>query len=72
MGGVQVGRGGGVFSQWGGWGKATAKIFSKRFMKTLTESAVTTESGSLFQYFTTLTESADPLLQWWLAPWSTF
>ncbi len=26
------------------------------------------EAGSLFQYFTTLTEKADPLLRWWLIP----
>ncbi len=29
------------------------------------------EAGSFFQYFTTLTENADPLLRRWLAPWST-
>ncbi len=44
---------------------------SNRFLKTLTEGAVTTEAGSLFQYFTTLTENADPLLRRRLAPWST-
>ncbi len=27
--------------------------------------------GSLFQYFTTLTENAGPLLRRWLAPWRT-
>ncbi len=31
--------------------------------------AVTTEAGSLFQYFKTLTENADSLLRRWLAPW---
>ncbi len=36
--------------------------------KTLTEGVVTTEAGSLFQYFTTLTENADPLLRRLLAP----
>ncbi len=41
-----------------------------RFLKTLTEGAGTTEAGSLFQYFTTLTENAGPLLRRWLAPWS--
>ncbi len=30
-----------------------------------------TEAGSLFQYFTTLTENADPLLQRRLATWMT-
>ncbi len=74
MGGVQVGRGGGevgVFSQWGRWGKTSVQTSSNRFLKTLTEGVVTTEAGSLFQYFTTLTENADPLLRRWLAPWST-
>ncbi len=28
-------------------------------------------AGSLFQYFTALTEKTDPLLRWWLAPSST-
>ncbi len=41
-------------------------------LKKLTEGAVTTEAGSLFQYFTTLIENADPLLRRWLAPWSTW
>ncbi len=54
----------------GGGGKKTSvQPFSSLFLKTLTERAVTTEAGSLFQYFTTLTENADPLLWWWLAPW---
>ncbi len=68
MGGVEVGRGkggGGVFSQ---WRKTSVQTFSNRFLKTLTKGAVTTEAGSLFQYFTTLTENADPLLRRWLAP----
>ncbi len=56
-----------MFNQWGRWGKASVQTF----LKTLTEGAVTTEGGSLFQYFTTLTENAGPLLRWWLAPWST-
>ncbi len=50
----------------GEWGKT----FSKLFLKALTEAAVTTEADSLFQYFTTLTENADPLLRRWLSPWS--
>ncbi len=55
----------------GRWGKTSVETFSNRFLKTLTEGAVTTEAGSLFQYFTNLTENADPLLRRWLAPWST-
>ncbi len=42
-----------AFSQ---WGKTSGQTFSNLFLKTLTEGAVTTEAGSLFQYFTTLTE----------------
>ncbi len=38
-------------------------------MKTLTGGAVTTEAGSLFQYYsTTLTEKGDHLLRRWLVP----
>ncbi len=55
----------------GRWGKTSVQTFSNRFLKTLTEEAVTTEAGSLFQYFTNLTENADPLLRRWFAPWST-
>ncbi len=44
----------------------------KLYLKILAEGAETTEAGSLFQCFTTLTENADPFLQQWLAPWSTF
>ncbi len=79
MGGMQVGGGGGlqqrwfgwVFRQWGRWEKAFVQNFSNRSLKTLTECAVTTEAGSLFQYFTNLSENADPLLRRWLAPSST-
>ncbi len=49
----------------------SVQIFSNIFFKTSTEGAVTTEAGSLFQYFTTLTEKADPLLRRWLVPWTT-
>ncbi len=57
------GKGGGrVFSQWGRWGKISVQTFSNLFLKILTEGAVTTKAGSLFQNFTTLTENADPLL----------
>ncbi len=55
MSGVQVGRGGGD--------ETSVPTFSNLFLKTLTEGAVTTEAGSLFQYFTTLIENADPLLR---------
>ncbi len=55
----------------GEMGKDFCPNFINIFLKTLTERAVTTEAGSLFQYFTTLTEKADPLLRRWLAPWST-
>ncbi len=72
MGGVLLGRGGGrVFSQWGRRGKTSVQTFSSRLFKKLTEGDVTTEAGSLFQYFTTLTENADPFRRRWLAPWST-
>ncbi len=76
MGGMQVGRGvgkwgGGVFSQWGRWAKTPVQTFSWRFLKTLTEGAVTREAGSLFQCFTCLTENADPLLRRRRAHWST-
>ncbi len=61
----------GMFSHWGRWGKASVQTFSNLFLKILTKGAVTTVAGSLFQYFTTLTEKADLLLRWWLAPWNT-
>ncbi len=64
-GGVQVGWGRGV-GKMGRWGKTPVQTFSNLLLKTLTEGAVTTEAGSLFQYFTTLTENADPLLRRWL------
>ncbi len=35
-------------------GKTSVQTFSNRFLKTLTEGAVTTKAGSIFQYFTTL------------------
>ncbi len=52
MGGVQVGRG--RSSGFGRWGKASVQTFSNLFLKILTEGDVTTEAGSLFRYFTTL------------------
>ncbi len=56
-------RGGWVFSQWGRWWKISVHNSSNRFLKTLTEGAVTTKACSLFQYFTTLTENADHLVE---------
>ncbi len=47
------------------------KLLSNLFLKMLTEGAITTEAGNVFQYFTTLTEKADPLLWRWLVQWST-
>ncbi len=62
--GVSVNRGNvGVFSQWGRWGKIFVQPFSNLFLKTLTEGALTTEAGSLFQYFTTLTGNDETPLQ---------
>ncbi len=63
MGGVQVGWGGGwVFSQWGRWGKTSVQTFSNPFLKILIEGAVTTETGSFFRYFTTLTSRSGSYL----------
>ncbi len=77
MGGVQVGRGEEVNGEMrvqsmGEIGKDFYPISSSLFLKTLTEGAVTTEAGSLFQYITTPPpENTDPLLRRWLAPWGT-
>ncbi len=49
--------------QWGRWGKISVQTFSNLFLEILTKGTVTTEAGSLFQYFTTLTEKADTLLR---------
>ncbi len=67
--------------RWDGVGGDGAQICSvtggdgerplSKLSPTLTEGALTTEARSLFQYFTTLTENADPLLRRGLAPWST-
>ncbi len=65
MGGVQVG--------WGGVGLQNGEIgedFCPHFLQPFLESIVTAEAWSLFQYFTTLTENAEPLLLRWLVPWS--
>ncbi len=65
MGGVQVGKGGGGSVQsMGEMGKDFCPNFLQPFLENI-------DRGSLFQYFTTLTENADPLLRRWLAPWST-
>ncbi len=65
MGGVQVGRGVSVQSM-----GQMGKNFCPNFLQPFLEGVVKTEAGSLFQYFTTLAENADPLLRRWLAPWS--
>ncbi len=52
-------------------GKDLCPNLIQPFLEYLNEGAVTTEGGSLFQYFTTLTEKADSLLRRWLSPWST-
>ncbi len=52
------GRGEGIVEM----GKISFQTFSNLFLKILTEGAVTTESGNLFQHFTTPTEKADSLL----------
>ncbi len=69
MGGVQVGWGrgrgmGGVSVQSMGemWKDFCPNLLQPSLEK-LTEGAVTTEAASLFQYFTILTENADPLLR---------
>ncbi len=61
---------GGVWEGWGGeekWGDEFSvnggdgeRLLSR---KLLTEGSATTETGSIFQYFTTLTENADPLIR---------
>ncbi len=63
MGGEQVGWGGGremgdgcPFNG-GDFGKISVGTFSNPFLKILTEGVVSTEAGSLFQYFTNLTEN---------------
>ncbi len=43
----------------------SVQTFSNRFLKTLTEGADMMKARSLFQYFTTLTENADPLFRLW-------
>ncbi len=39
------------------------RLLPNLFLKILTEGAVTAEAGNLCQYFTTLTEKAEPLLR---------
>ncbi len=48
-----------------------SKLSKNLYLKILTNGSVTTEASSLFQYFTTLPEKADPLLRWWLLSYST-
>ncbi len=62
MGGAQV-RWGGVGERemsvqaMGEMGKNFCPKFRQTFLETLTEGGITTETGSLFQYFTTITTS---------------
>ncbi len=49
--GGKEGEGVGVFSQWGRWGKTSVQTSSNRFLKTLTEGAVTMEAGELIPIF---------------------
>ncbi len=68
-GGVQVGFG--VVEQWGDMclvieGKTSVFTFSNLLLKSLTEGAVRTESGSLFQYCTTLTETCSRNLEYFV------
>ncbi len=44
---------------------------SKRFLKILTERAVTTEDERLFLGFTTISEKANSFFRKWLFPWRT-
>ncbi len=56
----------------GGDGKRfRSKLFPTFSWKKLSKETLTTEAGSVLQYFTTLTEIADPLLRRWLEIWST-
>ncbi len=67
--GVQVGRGGrrGDESM-----REMGKDFCPKFLQPFLENIdrINCNDGSLLQYFTTLTENADPLLWRRLAPWS--
>ncbi len=47
-------------------GKSVCPNFLQPLFENLAEGVVTAKAGSLFQYFTNLTEKADPLLGWWL------
>ncbi len=61
----------------GGWlsvpsmgeiGKGLCPNLLRPFLENIDRRSLT--AGSLFQFFTTLIENADPLLRRWLAPWS--
>ncbi len=49
-------------SRVGRWEKASVQLRSNLLFKILTVGDATTEAGGSFQYFTTLTKKADPLL----------
>ncbi len=70
MGGVQVdfGNGGTSVQPMGEMGKVFYPNVLRPFLEKMAEGAVTTEAGSLFQYFTTPTKNADSLFWRWLAP----
>ncbi len=51
--------------------KTSFLILPNLFLVVFIEGDVTTEAGSLFQYFTTLTEKTDPFFRRWLLPRST-
>ncbi len=54
-----------------GDGDTSVQTFSNLFLKILTEGAIITEAGNLFEYFTNLTSNANPLLRRWLASWGS-
>ncbi len=62
MSSLQTEEGGDECSVNGGGGERLVRTFSSLILRILIDGAVTTETGSLFQHFTTLTENGDPLL----------
>ncbi len=43
-------------------GSTVIETFSNLFLKKVAEGAVTTEAGSIFQYYTSLTENGNPCM----------
>ncbi len=68
MDGVHLGGGGGGRELGRGIYRKKEKINTKKILKIFTKGAVTTEAENLFQYFTTLTEKADPFPRRCLVP----